>query len=354
MFTRTCTHCHCVPSSLVSARTPQEQIYAMVMMLVGVSWYAYIVSSMSSIMSSFDAQNKAIREKMTCVNEFVRTAKLPKDLAKQVRDFYEFKLARSQHSFLMSSNYNVDELLDELGSGLRADVLLYMDRNLISAIPFLQNKVPQFVADCISMFQPMVFQESDYICKENTQADEMYFLVKGRAGIYYGSRLVHVLEEGSYFGEIGCIMGGIRRAGVKAMQLCELQALSRRNLNILLGEYPEVGEELKRVARERASVKKGHSNKVTSGGESTVVGEDDGEKEEAKSSKDESSQEVHESIGAAPQQVNSESGSALPQPTIDDQIDNMVKIFAEKLRQDFSKSYTSTRIDSQNDDNGIT
>ena len=158
----------------------------MVMMLVGVSWYAYIVSSMSSIMSSFDAQNKAIREKMTCVNEFVRTAKLPKDLSKQVRDFYEFKLARSQHSFLMSSNYDVDELLDELGSGLRADVLLYMDRNLISAIPFLQNKVPQFVADCISMFQPMVFQADDYICKENTQADEMYFLVKGRAGIYYG------------------------------------------------------------------------------------------------------------------------------------------------------------------------
>lgn len=315
----------------------------MVMMLVGVSWYAYIVSSMSSIMSSFDAQNKAIREKMTCVNEFVRTAKLPKDLAKQVRDFYEFKLARSRHSFLMSSNYNVDELLDEMGSGLRADVLLYMDRNLISAIPFLQNKVPQFVADCISMFQPLVYQEGDYICKENTQADEMYFLVKGRAGIYYGSKLVHVLEEGSYFGEIGCIMGGIRRAGVKAMQLCELQALARRNLNILLGEYPEVGEELKRVARERASVKKGHSNKVTSGESIVVESKDDGDKEEAKSSKGESSQEVHESsssIGvdkaeaSAPQQVNSESSSALPQPTIDDQIDNMVKIFSEKLRQD--------------------
>lgn len=41
----------------------------MVMMLVGVSWYAYIVSSMSSIMSTFDAQNKAVRDKMLCVNE---------------------------------------------------------------------------------------------------------------------------------------------------------------------------------------------------------------------------------------------------------------------------------------------
>ena len=114
----------------------------------------------------------------------------------------------------------------------------------------------------------MVFQESDFICKEGTQADEMFFLVKGKcftifpvlyivsmyqkltlllflsiciwilgkAGIYYGSKLIVVIEEGSYFGEIGCIMGGIRRAGVKALSTCELQALSRRNLNILLGE----------------------------------------------------------------------------------------------------------------------
>ena len=88
---------------------------------------------------------------------------------------------------------------------------------------------------------------------------------------------------------------------------------------------------------------------------SHLKSEDDGDKEEAKSSKGESSQEVHESsssIGvdkaeaSAPQQVNSESSSALPQLTIDDQIDNMVKIFAAKLRQDLVKSSTSTRIDS--------
>ena len=233
----------------------------MVMMLVGVSWYAYIVSSMSTIMSSFDAKNKAVREKMLCVNEFIRTAKLPKDLSKQVRDFYDFKLAKSQHAFLLSSNYDVEELLDELGSGLRADVLLYMDRHLISKIPFLQNKVPQFVADCCGFFQPMVFQEGDFMCKEGTQADEMFFLVKGKAGIFLGTRMIVTVDEGSYFGEIGCIMGGIRRAGVKALTTCELQALSRRNLNILLAEYPEVAEELKRVARERASAaKKGHDS----------------------------------------------------------------------------------------------
>ena len=259
----------------ISARTPYEQVYAMVMMLVGVSWYAYIVSSMSTIMASFDAQNTAVRDKMNCVNEFIRSARLPKHLGKQVRDFFEFKLQR-QRQFLVSNNYNVDELLDELGSGLRADVLLYMDRHLISKIPFLKDKVPQFVADVISMFQPMVFQQGDVICKENSSADEMFFLIRGSAGIYYSTELIVVIEEGSYFGEIGCIMGGIRRAGVKALETCELQALSRRNLNILLGEYPEVGDELKAVARDRANKATRKSASVKDTGEKNSTVEDGG------------------------------------------------------------------------------
>ena len=69
--------------------------------------------------------------------------------------------------------------------------------------------------------------------------------------MYYGGKKQVTIVEGAYFGEIGCIMGGIRRAGIKAITVCELQALSRRNLNILLGEYPDVGEELKRIARDR-------------------------------------------------------------------------------------------------------
>eukprot|EP00957_Ditylum_brightwellii_P004752 361315-Ditylum_brightwellii.AAC.1 len=56
---------------------------------------------------------------------------------------------------------------------------------------------------------------------------------------------------GSYFGEIGCILGGIRRAGVMAITTCELRCLSKRNLNLLLSQSPEVGEDLRRVARAR-------------------------------------------------------------------------------------------------------
>lgn len=183
------------------------------------------------------------------------------------------------------------------------------------------------------MFQPMVFQEGDYICKEGSQADEMFFLIKGNIGIYYGSKLIVVINEGTYFGEIGCIMGGIRRAGVKALSTCELQALSRRNLNILLGEYPEVGDELKRVARDRASA--------------------------AKKGADGGSEQTEKPLPVS--LVNTQSTdrtvdtptpmAELSERDVESEIDAIVKAISKKLRQDL---LASSRIPGKNEKDEIT
>ncbi len=75
---------------------------------------------MATIMSSFDATSAAVREKMICVNEFIRAAKLPPTLGKQVKSYFEFKLTKSQRVFLTNKHYDADEILYELSSSLRA------------------------------------------------------------------------------------------------------------------------------------------------------------------------------------------------------------------------------------------
>jgi hypothetical protein len=49
--------------------------------------------------------------------------------------------------------------------------------------------------------------------------------------VYYGAKKMVSIIEGSYFGEIGCIMGGIRRAGIKATTTCELQVSTQAQPN---------------------------------------------------------------------------------------------------------------------------
>ena len=190
---------------------------------------------MSTILSSFDKQKKQTRMKLIQVNSFIRETKLPPVLAHRVRKFYEYSLSKKQNGLF---GYDADEILQELSTTLRTDVICYVEADLIKSIPFLQGKSPTFVANIIQLLRPVVVQEGDYIIKEGSASDEMYFLIKGKAIVYYGEKRVKTLQEGSLFGEIGCILGGVRRAGIIAKTCCELMCLSRQNLNLLLGQHP--------------------------------------------------------------------------------------------------------------------
>ena len=219
----------------INARTVEEQTFSMFMMLLGVSWYAYTVGSMSTILASFDKQNKQVRDKMIQVNTFIRETKLPNPLGSRVRRYFEYSLSRKQNGLF---GYDADEILQEISNTLRTEVLCSVEAELIEQIPFFEGKSPTFVANTIQLLRPVVVQKGEYIIQEGSASDEMYFLINGTAAVYYGNTEVKKLNKGAYFGEIGCILGGVRKASIMAFTMCELRCLSRQHLNQLLGQHP--------------------------------------------------------------------------------------------------------------------
>ena len=177
----------------ISARTVAEQCFSMIMMLLGVSWYAYVVGSMTTIISSFDRQNKHIRYKMMQVNTFLQEAKIPAELGAQIRKYFEYSLSKKSNGLF---GYDADQILSELSSTLRIDVITHVEAKLIKSIPFFEGKSSTFVANAIQCFQPIVVHEGDFIIKEGSAADEMYFLIKGNAVVLYGNKKVKVMEAG--------------------------------------------------------------------------------------------------------------------------------------------------------------
>lgn len=122
------------------------------------------------------------------------------------------------------------------------------------------------------------------------------------------------MYEGCYFGEIGCLMGGIRRASIKAESVCELQALSRRNLNVLLSEYPDVADELKQVAKNRANTVKTQN---TNGAKATSDSEEHSSSRENTNSIKSQSPNMREITKVAPSIVVDENTSAAPNDSND-------------------------------------
>ena len=100
------------------------------------------------------------------------------------------------------------------------------------------------------------------------------------------------------------------------MKICELQALSRRNLNVLLVEYPAVADEMKQVARDRASMS--NKGKSRSSESDTDIARGDDE---------------NDANTTAPGELSTSSGNAL-----ETEIDRMVESFSKKLRQELKKT----------------
>lgn len=73
----------------------------------------------------------------------------------------------------------------------------------------------------------MLAQPAEYVCIENTFANEMYFIVRGRVNYVQGRESIASYGSGSHFGEIDCLFSPVRIASVQAVTTCELYSLSR-------------------------------------------------------------------------------------------------------------------------------
>lgn len=75
-----------------------EKIVAMVGMLVGVTVFAYIMSTVSSLLSTFNAQNIRAQETQQQLDSFCRAHKLPTILARKLNTYFDYVLPRTVHS----------------------------------------------------------------------------------------------------------------------------------------------------------------------------------------------------------------------------------------------------------------
>ena len=143
-----------------------------------------------------------------------------------------------------SNYYEAEEVLSEMPASLKTEVLHFMYSGLISQFPFLEGKDTAFAVSMIVLFRPLFVCSGENIVFEGDQANEMFFLLKGKAvAIKFGEE-VSYLGPGDYFGEVGCMLGDVRHATVRAQELCELYTVLRDDLLQLTDDYPQHAQEL--------------------------------------------------------------------------------------------------------------
>jgi len=205
-------------------QTGLERGYCIAMMVFGGAFYAYVIATLSSIVTNQDANQRLISEKMDSIMTYMRVRKFPKQLFRRVRNYYK-------HYYNMKTALNESSILNELSPKLRSEVALYLIDQTVSDNPLFKDMDATSFSRLITILYPIKIVEGEYLFQAGDLGEEMFMLISGTLEVVDSDFKVQaLLTAGAYFGEL-CALGvtNQRTCGVRAVRSCELYSLSRND-----------------------------------------------------------------------------------------------------------------------------
>ena len=232
--------------------TPQRNVeygFAMVVMLIGASLWAYIIGNIASLVSNIDSAKASFWNRVDSVNQYMRNRQVPARLTDQVRDYYDYVWARYR-------GMDSQKMLDDLPDPVRLDVLAHLARDLTDRAPLFRECSPPLRNVLLMALKPKIFVPGSWVAHAGESGTDIFFVTHGELEIVSvkDGRVFGRLAGGDYFGELSLILGEKRSASVRAVTFSEAFALGRDDFNEIKQEYPEFREVLKRISSERSTL----------------------------------------------------------------------------------------------------
>ncbi|OQR94171.1 cyclic nucleotide-binding protein [Achlya hypogyna] len=220
--------------------TPIEVAYVIFYMLLGASVFGYIIGSMSSLVDQLQTKGAAMKEKTDRVKDYMKERNLPKPLCARIRRYFDFYLAQKEDQSMF---------LSDLSDDLRTQLVLYLNRDVVSKIPFFARQDDACISYLMSILYPECCTPGEYVFHEGEYGRHMYFLVKGTVEVLINAGtpselLCKVLTEGSFFGELAMLLNSKRCASIRAKSFGVLYVLSRNGMDHIHSHYPEISNQI--------------------------------------------------------------------------------------------------------------
>eukprot|EP00736_Rhodelphis_marinus_P006804 Rmarinus@m.29282 len=233
----------------VTPRSDHERFFALVVVIVGATGFAYIVGNVSSLMANVNQVNSLQKRRLEELNDFMNYRHLPTELKRRVRKYCEFVWAQR-------SAFDEEKIMKDLSEGLREEVALVMNKELIELVPLFHDAPRDFVQAIVTKLSPARYMPGEFVVKEGEESHEMFLIKSGELEVLKlqpdggGFASLRRLKAGSHFGEIGILSDEIvcRTSTVVAVTPCELYALSKPDLKDALKRHPALEAEMKQQA----------------------------------------------------------------------------------------------------------
>jgi hypothetical protein len=232
----------------------KELIYTMFVQIVGVGMYGYVIGNVASLLANLDMAKAAFRARMEEINNYMRTKKLPASMQAKIRAYYDYMWETHQST-------GEDSTLEKLPLSLSLEVQLYLNRGILTTVPFFKDADEVFIREIIPKLRHHMFLPGDLIMRQGEYGDCMYFINSGSVTVLTDNEQTTVarLDAGSHVGEMSLIASAPRNASVRSDDYCEVYELSKDRFDELRAKYPKFDARVKEVVAEREVANQGRN-----------------------------------------------------------------------------------------------
>jgi hypothetical protein len=137
---------------------------SIVIMFVGVCAFSLALGSLTSVLTTLDSKEAKLKEKLMILEELRAEYQINYRTYIKLRKAVKFDHSRNETDKF--------EFLKELPNNLNIELSTIIHEEMISKIPFFQNRSPYFISFVFPMLRPLKVSKNEYIFSEHDPIDD--------------------------------------------------------------------------------------------------------------------------------------------------------------------------------------
>ena len=210
----------------------REYLFAGFVMLMGASFYAYIIGNIASLVGQLNASKAQYQQRAQFVTSYLHEHKVSEKLVNRVRSYYYNRWEKYQ-------NFNEKELLSDLPRPLALDIKTELAHRIIQNVPLFKHASLVIRERLLDALQFEFVDPGSMIARSEERNHQLVFVVEGQLDIKFQNKIVGHFGPGEYFGNHSLILKEPRTASVIAKSYCELMYLRHTDYEEIKTLYPE-------------------------------------------------------------------------------------------------------------------
>lgn len=228
----------------VTPLTTVGRIYAMCIMMIGVSSFAIVVSHFSRLLIKSDKRKEEKHTKIKTLHFLLNGYQVPQELQTQVYSFYSHYLDKKGAE-------DEEKMLLDLPHVLRTEIGLYMKIHFIKDLPIFRDLDISCLKEIAHHLEQRYYSVHDKITRVGDEGDGMYIIASGEVDIEKEGKVIATLKGGQIFGEMAFIEKTKRSANVISKTYTDIWVLKKRSFELMCPQFPQLSDRFHEIYRQR-------------------------------------------------------------------------------------------------------